>query len=412
MRPLGLYMLMVLVGEVHGVTSGGDMTTSLWEVRSQVYMFVAYVLACNLVKTRRQVDVLTWILLLGGGIKGVQGTWRWLITLHGNLHNVQEIFPHEQSFFFNGFLILVPILFLYGGARRLKRIALGLLPFVFLATLANQRRAAIIALLVSGLGLLLVTIVTHPPRRRLAVKILLVLALVLPPYVIIFGHGNGTLAEPARAIMSGIHPDARDAGSNLYRNNEDKDIMYTMKQAPLIGYGFGKPMFKVYPLDDISNIYVWWLILPHDSILWVWMRLGTIGYVLLWLLIGTAIVQAAQLVRRFEDPTLKGLAVWLILMVMQEVVFGYLDLQWTNYRNLITIGVLFAVIGRLATFARSAETAPGRAHAVPGWRRGTPVTASFGHSLAVVNGHLAKQPTRIESAVGQLHRGSHHAGET
>jgi O-Antigen ligase len=397
-----------LVGEVHGVTSGGDMTTSLWEVRAQVYMFVAYVLACNLVKTRRQVDVLVWILVLGSGLKGVQGLWRWLITLHGDLHTVQEIFPHEQSFFFNGFLILTPILFLYGGSRRLKRTALGLLPFVILASLANQRRAAIIALLVAMLGLAFVTLVAHPPRRRVAVKILLVLAVILPPYVIIFGHSNSLVASPARAIMSGFHPDARDAGSNWYRNNEDKDIMYTMKTSPLIGYGFGKPMIKAYPLADISNIYVWWLILPHDSILWVWMRLGTIGYVLLWLLIGTALVQTAQLVRRFGDPTLKGLALWLILLVMQEIVFGYLDLQWTNYRNLITVGVLFALVGRLATFARTEENAPERAHAVPGLRRGTTVTPSLSHSLAVVNGRLAKQPARIGSAPGRLRVGRPH----
>jgi O-antigen ligase len=381
-------MLMVLVGEVHGVTSGGDMTTSLWEVRAQIYMFVAYVLACNLVKTRRQVDVLTWILLLGGGIKGVQGTWRWLITLHGDLHKVQEIFPHEQSFFFNAVLSLTAILFLYGGSRRMKRVALLVLPCVIVASLANQRRAAIVAFAVSLAVLLIVTAVVHPIRRRALVMIVVALAVAWPPYYAAFKNRPGLAGEIAHAVASASSPDPRDASSNLYRVNEDKDIMATMRTSPVIGYGFGKPMQTPYPLADISGSYIFWNILPHDSILWVWMRLGTVGYTLLWFMIGTAIVQAARLALQIKDPYLKGLAVWIMLLVVQQVVFGYLDLQWTNYRNLITLGILFALPSRLAAFASATDRVDVAAGSPAVPSRRMPRKPYIPHTLSVIDGRL------------------------
>lgn len=389
MLPAGLYLLMVLLGEAHGLTSGGDFRTSLWEIRSQVYMVVTYVLATNLIRTRRHVNVLLWILLIGSGLKGVQGTWRYLITLHGHLQGIEALFPHEQSYFYNAFITLTAILFMFGGTPRMKRMALIFLPFVLVASLANQRRAAVLALAVGMLGLLVMTLAIYPRRRRLVIKILLTLAVAIPPYYTVYANKSGLIAEPARAIASAFTPDQRDANSNLYRINEDKDIMATMRTSPIIGYGFGKPMQTPYPLADITGIYIFWNIMPHDSILWVWMRLGTVGFLLLWFMIGTAIVQATQLAQRFRDPRLKGLAVLIVLLVIQEIIFGYLDLQWVNYRNLITLGVLFALIAKLATFESQVEDATARNGGLLRLailHRSTRIRAQ--RSLAVLDGRL------------------------
>lgn len=397
MRPLGLYMTMILVAEVHGLTSGGNSNTSLWEIRGQAYLLIAYLLTCNIIKTRRQVDMLIWIILVGTGLRGVQGVWRYRVTYHGSLAGVESIFPHEQSFFFNAFLTLAAILFVYGGSRRMKRIVLFFLPFVMVSSLANQRRTGILALVIGMAVLLLITAIAHPARRRIVVAIVLILAIVAPPYYLAFQHSNGMLGEIAHALSSITSPDTRDAGSNLYRINEDKDILATMKSSTtsmLIGYGFGKTMLVPYPLADISQIYVWWNVMPHDSILWVWMRLGTVGYALLWFMIGTAIIQAARLMRRLNDPYLKGLALWIILMIIQQVIFAYLDLQWTNYRNLIVIGMLFALISRLATFVQHDDASDAPSHGEQAtayaWKR----RPDLPRSLAVIEGRLARTASR------------------
>lgn len=398
-RPLGLYALMLPVAEVYGLATGGDSKLSLWELRPQVYMIVAYILACNLVKTRKQIHTLVWILVAGAGLKAIQGVYRYRVELHGNVHTVEALFPHEQSFFFNVFLTLAPILFLYGGTRRMKILVLSLLPFVLIASLANQRRAAILAIVIGVVGLLLVTAILHPPRRRVVIAIVIALAVIWPPYYAAFKNSSGLLGEVAHAVASSSNPDPRDASSNLYRVNEDADIVATVKSSTIhtiIGYGFGKPMLVPYPLPGINTVsatYVFWNIMPHNSILWVWMRLGTIGYVLLWFLIGIAIKQALEVARRLKDPYLKGLAVWIALIIVQQIIFGYLDLQWVNYRNMITLGVLFALISRLAALARDNEadvadvvTPPDRRSIWP--RRDIP------RDLAVIDGRLVRQARR------------------
>jgi uncharacterized membrane protein (UPF0136 family) len=391
-------MLMVLIGYIHGRTSGGDSTTALWEIRNQIYMFVAYILTCNTIRTRRQVNTMIWILVIGTGIKGMQGVWRWRITYGGHLGGIEAIMPHEQSFFFNAFLTLTAILYLYGGSRRMKRVALFLLPFVLAANLANQRRAAILALAFAAVALLVITAITYRPKRKTVGTLLLALVVIGPAYYIAFQHSGGVLGQVARALNSATSPGARDAGSNQYRVNEDKDIMATMKSSltsAIIGYGYGKPMFVPYALPDIHQIYIFWNIMPHDSILWVWMRLGTIGYILLWVMIGTAIIQIAQVMLRLKDPYLKGLALWILLMIVQEIVFGYLDLQWTIYRNTLMIGMLFALISRLATFADHENADDATDHGEDTSARRWTRRPDISRSLAVVNGRLAHTAPQI-----------------
>jgi hypothetical protein len=345
MVPLGLYMFAVLAAWVHGLLSGGSFTTSLWEIRGQAYLFVSYILACNLVTRRRQVWTLLYVAVLGAGVRGIEGTLRFFLTSRGT--SAQELYPHEQSYFFNFALTLVCVLVLYGGPTRLKRVALALVPFVLMANLANERRAAVAALMLASIVFLCVTFIIMPTMRRQIGLIALVIAVVFPPYYLAYQHQTGTVAVPARAISSMFSPNARDAGSDQYRANEDADIMATMKTGPIIGYGFGKPMLLPYTLPNISAIYVWWNIMPHNSILWVWMRLGTIGYAIFWFLIGLAMLQVGYLARRLSERVSKGLAIFLLLVIMQQVIIAYLDLQWSNWRCLIVTGLLLGLISHL-----------------------------------------------------------------
>ncbi len=397
MRPLGLYMVMVVVGYIYGRTSGGDATLALWEIRNQIYLFAAYVLTCNLIRTRRQVHTMMWIILVGTGLKAVQAIWRYRVTYHGSLAGIEALMPHEQSLYFNAFLTLAAILFMYGGTRRMKRVALFFLPFVIVGDLANQRRASILALAVAVASLLVITAIMYRPRRKTVIAIILALAVAGPPYYIAFQHSAGLTGEIAHALSSVTSPDARDAGSNLYRQNEDKDIMATMRSSTtstIIGYGYGKPMLVPYALADISQIYVFWNIMPHDSILWIWMRVGTLGYILFWLMIGTAIIQIAQVMRRLEDPYLKGLALWVLLMIVQIIIFAYLDLQWTIYRSTLLAGMLFALISRLAALAdRENRGEPSQRDVLASSGR-RPRRPDLSPSLAVVDGRLVRTAPR------------------
>ena len=90
------------------------------------------------------------------------------------------------------------------------------------------------------------------------------------------------------------------------------------------------------------------------------MRMGSIGFFLFWLMIGSALMQVIGLSQRLRDPYLKGVAVFILILIIQELIFGYLDLQWTNYRNLIALGILFALLGKLNTWDSRTDGATDR----------------------------------------------------
>ena len=98
----------------------------------------------------------------------------------------------------------------------------------------------------------------------------------------------------AIAIKSVIAPGAlskEDESSDLYRRIENYDLVYTAHAKPLTGVGFGKPFYRPVPLPDIS-FDVFYQYIPHNSILWIWLKTGYLGFVALLFVI------AATLARR------------------------------------------------------------------------------------------------------------------
>lgn len=413
MRPIGLYMLLVLVAEIHGVTSGGDIRTSLWEVRSQAYMLIAYILTCNLVKTRSQVMTLIWALLIPAGWRSIQGTYdyfTYIRPMRGLGTIIQELGPHEQAYFFNGFLTVALVFALYAGPRRMRRFTVLLLPFLIIAEMAEQRRAAMLALGVMLVAVMVFTWIQQPKRRRAIGWITFAILVVFPPYYMAFRNSTSVWATPARAFASNFQPSDRDKESNQYRVVEDEDIMATAQASPIIGFGFGKPMLNPFglvigydangkPVTDpltalnvlnVSTIYEWAYIMPHNSILWVWMRLGTLGYLMLWFMIGLAVMQITRLLSHAKDRSLQGLALFVLLMIVQQVIISYVDLQWSNYRTMLATGVLFALISRVAALVASEKSAGEGAEpdSEPRPKRGRSFPVAAPVPLAVVDGRL------------------------
>ncbi|MDQ2717877.1 MAG: hypothetical protein M3Z08_23525, partial [Chloroflexota bacterium] len=83
--PFVLYLLCVVVGVVHGMTSGGDLKIIVLEIRPFWYMFLSYMLAYNLVTRKEHIRSFLWIVILGAGVKALQGVYIYLIVLKGSL---------------------------------------------------------------------------------------------------------------------------------------------------------------------------------------------------------------------------------------------------------------------------------------------------------------------------------------
>jgi hypothetical protein len=357
--PFLCFLLCVAVGAVHGLTSGGNLKIVVLELRPFWYLFLSYLLAYNLVTHESHIRAFFWIVILGAGVKGVQGVYIFLVVLHGNLAGLNEIMSHEESFFFVALLLLVVLFCLHSRCRPQLYAALLVLPFVLVALVANQRRADYIALLV-GIGVAWTLIFLVKPRAR---KLLIVGALITVTlgagYVALYSHSGGSLAAPARAIVSIINPDAadaRDAASNLYRVIENYDLKYTVKQNPLLGLGFGKPFLQPILLPNILSLDPYYSYIPHNTIYWVWMRLGPVGYLAFWYLIGAIIVRGCLIARHLRDRYLQLVAIYIVSVTFMEIIVAYADYQLFFYRNVIYLGFLVGILLKLPALDEKKET--------------------------------------------------------
>ena len=126
-----------------GLARGGDLKAALWEVRALFYLIAMYVLAVQFIRRPSQVRICIWIVILGVTFKGLQGCYRYFVTLGGSLGGAPAITSHEDAVFMSTMFVLVAALFLTGAWKRKEFavLAAGFAP-TFLTFVLTQRRIA------------------------------------------------------------------------------------------------------------------------------------------------------------------------------------------------------------------------------------------------------------------------------
>ena len=352
--PIAVYMAFVAAAWVNGMATGGDFKISLQEIRSQFYFGLAYLMAFNMIREKAQLTAALWIVVLCIGLKGILLTFRRYVTLHGLPLPDQGVGAHEEAFFFDAFAALLLSFSVCGTFPKLRWVMLALLPFVVLGSLACNRRAGTAAFVVIVPVLALAAYQALPARRRLIGLLSAAGVLAFAGYYSAFQNSGSILAQPARAIKSQFTPDPRDASSNAYRDAENADLMATIRSAPL-GYGYGKRMIHAVPIADISSQYEWWDIMTHNQVLWVWMRVGTLGFLAFWMMVSAVLIFAARTVRSERaDAETKSLAIGGMLIIGSLMIFGLLDLQFSNFRDMLFAGLWSGIIAVLPSLSAPA----------------------------------------------------------
>jgi hypothetical protein len=240
--------------------------------------------------------------------------------------------------------------------RRLKVIMALASVLDLVAMLANSRRAGVYALAVAAGVTVLLAFRFQPPLRKLIGW--LSVALVIAGAVFIataWDKQYGVQAQLVRPIRSLVDPSARDFSSDQYRVAETANLQLTFRTNPIIGVGFGSPFLIVYPMADISRLYPLWNVIPHNSLMWIGMRMGALGFAAFWALIGLAILEGFRILTVKRDPLLRAIAAFAIAAIAGEIVVGYADLQLEVYRNLIFLGVVLGLLNRVPQLPETAD---------------------------------------------------------
>jgi O-antigen ligase len=351
LRPYVAFMLVVLMAEGWGLLNGGDFNRSLWEIRPQVYGFLLFVLTTSLIRERRQVIILASVFLLAAAFKAGVGYYRYFVTWHQVLGSAEAILAHEDSYFLLMFIVAAVAAAIWLRRRGIVLALLAASPIVAVVMLENRRRVGMLAL-IAALFVIVALAIRFEPRLRS--RVIVVTAIVSALFAIFLAvEWNvpseglvGQVVRPLRSTLTG-QADQRDYLSNLYRINENADIIATYQTSPVIGVGFGLPMLVVFPLADISQQDPLWDYIPHNSILWVGMRMGIVGMAVFWALVAMIVLEGIRALGSQEDSLLRGVAAFALAAVVAELVVAYGDVQLENFRNMIFFGVMVGIIEAL-----------------------------------------------------------------
>ncbi len=348
-----LYGLVVFMGFVRGNLKHGDSTIALYEVRAQAQMLLVYILAVNLIRTKEHVKALLWVLTVSLGIQG-------LLALEGFFAS-GEVTPagfmsHDQSLVLNLTLFIALLTVATRAEARLRWVALLSVPATAIALLGNQRRAGIGAFMIAFLPLMPILGSIVKSRRAQIAKLAVLLAIIGVPYIAAAWNGQGAWALPARAIRSQSEPNSRDASSDAYRYAENFDLKATRDTSPWIGIGFGQPFYQPIYLVELTTDFLKYI--PHNSILWLWMRTGNLGFFCFWMLMAAVIIKGIHILKEIKDPELLTVGLLPIMFIIMLYIYGKYDLMLTVCRQTVALGLLVGILSNVKSIQDQLNTVP------------------------------------------------------
>src|SRR5262249_24771503 len=115
--PFLIFIFFLALGVLYGLATGGTFKIIVLEVRPWWYLFLAYILAYNVIRDPSHIRVILWLTVLGTAFKGVQGVYIVNAYLGGQISGHNEIMAHEQSYFFVLVLLLLVLMALHRFQR-------------------------------------------------------------------------------------------------------------------------------------------------------------------------------------------------------------------------------------------------------------------------------------------------------
>ncbi len=342
---IGAYTSMVAIGFLNGFTHSHNMTMALYEVRGQAYFFMIYLMTINIFDDKKQVKTLIWLIVLCTGFQGLCAAITYF-SLNGTVTE-EGFMSHDESLYLSLLIFIALLNTLLKSDKRLKWATLiALLPSI-VGILGNQRRSGIAAVIVAFLPLLPMMYVISKEHKKKIIAIGVVTAVAWSIYLPIAWNATGAWALPARSIRSQTEPNSRDNASNAYRLDEEFDVKFTRDTSPFIGVGYGSPFLQPRPLAAVTTDFVYYM--PHNSVLWVWMRLGHVGFLLYFLMVGVILIKGMHHLKVTRDPTLLLAGTLAIVLLLMVITFGKYDLALVNCRTMILLSIMVGILSLLPT---------------------------------------------------------------
>jgi len=350
--PAILFFLWLLQSLWRGMSTGGDLQWGLWEVRALGYLGLTVVLVPQIIQTRAHIENLIWVCLTIIPYKAVQGLERF-ISSGFNFGGSRTLTNHEDPVFIVTLFILLGGLTFIGGNPRQRRTLLWLLPILIAGFYIGNRRAAYAGFAVGTI--VLISLMSGERLKRL-MKPLIAVALVFCIYLAAYWNTTGRIGMVAQTVRSTIFAGDRelvssyeDFTSGLARDQENYNTAASLRQAPVMGIGFGR---KFEEAIQSWGSYALKGYICHNQIFWILGKTGAVGFFFFFFFLNSVVMRGAHVFRNLQDPYLQTVCAVAIIAVVSQVVVSYADMQLTYYRNMTYLGMFIGLIPVMERISR------------------------------------------------------------
>lgn len=328
LKPMIGLLLLTASGLVIGLSRGGDSRVAVLEARPLIYLPFVYLLVVNVCRTIADYRRMYWAAIAGIFVQSLLSLNYLLRLPQAARTDIDSLNEHGSAIGMNLVFTMTILALAYRGVSwRVRLTMLAASAPVLWVYLIAQRRAAFIGL---GAAMIVFALILFWRQRRTFWKVIPITSIIFFGYVGAFWNSNSSAAFPAQAVKTVIAPDslsAADQSSDEYRKIENYNLNFTIRADPIAGQGFGRPFLRPQALADISafelNAY-----LPHNSLLWVWIKMGFLGFVTVLYLFAVSLMHGSNRVRRVA-PGLDLLTVSnAVMFVVMYAMFIFVDVAW------------------------------------------------------------------------------------
>jgi len=356
-----------LVGKFRG---GADNSMAMWQIDRVMYVPLIFLLFSAGLRGPQDAPAIAKVILLAGTWRALQARYV-MATLHlppdpvTGEPAVPYATTHHDSMLFAWTTVLIVALLLHRYRNGSGKLALVLLPILISGMLANNRRLVWVQIIIVFITLYFMTGMS-PVKRKIQRTLKLISPLIALYIAVGWGSGAGVF-KPVRIIRSAV--DSKADSSTAWRDIENFDLLFTYRQFPIFGSGYGRGFWEVMPLPAVD--YQLERFVPHNSILGLWCYCGLVGFTAITLLWVSGVYFGIRAYHAATSPRDKSAALVCFGAFLIHYLQCYGDMGLGSWTGVWMLAPSLAMAGKLAVttgawtgnerlgVARAASKAPG-----------------------------------------------------
>jgi len=332
---------------VLGKLRGGDTSFAVWQIDRVIYLPTVFLLCQSAFSTPGDYFAVGKVALSAALLRATQAMYVRMTVSHTvdavtNESSLPYATTHNDSMLFaTGSVILVSLILQRAG-KKYNRLAMWAIPVLIGGMIANNRRMVWVEIILVFFTLYMMTD-TNAFKRKMN-RILLLSAPVLVGYIAAGWGSSSGIFKPVKVIRSAV--DSSADTSTAWRDLENFNLVFTMRNFPITGVGYGNGFWEMWPMPAVD--YTLERYVPHDSILGLFCYGGVIGYFGITTLWVAGIYFAIRSYHHCKDPFQKAAALTSFGAVLVYYLQCFGDMGLGSWTGVYLVAPAMAIASKLA----------------------------------------------------------------